>query len=90
MIKVGDIIEVKWSDASQREYTLQEIDELITRDILVEQTTYGKLIVIGDDLILLQHEEDNYSIEEKECTAIPRSWIIYPKSLRDKRMLKKL
>lgn len=90
MIKVGDIIEVKWSDASQREYTLQEIDELITRDILVEQTTYGKLIVISDDLILLQHEEDNYSIEEKECTAIPRSWIICPKSLRDKRMLKKL
>lgn len=79
---MNELIEVIWLDACQREFTLQEIDELDTETILVTQKTYGKLIAMNNDLILLEHEEDNYDREEKECSAIPRSWILKPRRLK--------
>jgi len=90
MIKIGDLIKVEWLDACQREYQnyiIYDLKDFKVEDILIKQTTYGKFIAMNDDVVLIQHEEDNYSPDEKECTAIPRSWIVKPKKLRDKRMM---
>ena len=83
---INKIIAVKWYDANQRDFTLEQLGNMKTNDMLVTQTTFGKLIGITKDIVVIQHEEDDYSVETKDCTVIPRSWIRTPRKLRDERM----
>lgn len=90
MTRVGNIIEVKWLDACQRNYEKEYIYGLVSgKELLITNITYGKLFKIGEDVVVIEHE--NSSDETTiDCTIIPRSWIISPKSLRDRRMPRKI
>lgn len=79
------MITVEWYDANQRDFQtflINDFKDMKPKDIFIKKTTYGKLIAINDFAVLIQHEEDDYETDVKDCTAIPRCWIIKPRRLK--------
>ena len=66
-----------WYDACQNKVSRDLLDNLIDeKELLVIKTTYGKLLRVSEDVLILLHEEDNDELEkEYDCTFVPWGWI---------------
>lgn len=76
---------IKWYDACSKEIDEDEfnaIQKLQTdgKELLVINTTYGKLLKKLKSVVVLINEES--TTNETNITVIPRGWIISPKKLK--------
>lgn len=77
------IIKVIWKDACSKTLESDIINVLSSlkgEELLETNITYGKLLILLNDVVVITTEES--TTKETEVTIIPRSWIIYPKELK--------
>ena len=80
------LIKVEWYDATQRDMDEEYLTSLTGKesgmDLLLINTTYGKIGAILDDVIIIIHEESASSRDGTDTTMIPRTWIKEPKEFK--------
>jgi hypothetical protein len=81
----GKLTTIEWLDANQQRVNndyllgLQSTDS--GKDLLVINTTYGKVVKVMKDVVLIVHEETTAESSGTDITIIPRGWIVTPKYL---------
>lgn len=76
------LLKVEWLDACQKDLDTDYIESLTSgKELLVVNTTYGKLFKVLEHVIIIEHEHSDNK-EHIDCTIIPRCWIIKPKRLK--------
>jgi len=70
------LVEVIWRDATSTEHNREFMDEVkknnLMKELIIKQSTYGRLYYKDKKVVVIVNTEDNDRIE---YTAIPGTWI---------------
>ncbi len=82
------LLEITWYDANQQDVDNGYIKALTGEedgmDLMVENTTYGKIAKILKKVVIIIHEVTTAEKCGTDCTIIPRGWIISPEDMKTK------